>query len=257
MSIKHILVHLDNSPQSRFRLEFALGMARRQQAFLTGCFADTNAVVSHGQEQLRSAFLEQTAAGAIASQWLRVEATAGSQALIFQLCRTAQCCDLVIVGQHDPKNNAAVPRELPEKLVLHSGRPVLILPYAGQYDPRCERVMVAWNGGRESTRAVHDALPLLQQAKQVSLLSLLSAGDEEAGLDASLALLRDHLAHHGIQARTEKQISMEIGKGDTLLNRSAEEGAGLLVAGGYYQDKLGDIAGHLLKHMTVPLLMSH
>ncbi|HEY5673946.1 MAG TPA: universal stress protein [Malonomonas sp.] len=256
MSIKHLFVHLDHTPQSRSRLEFAIGLAGRQQAFLTGCYAADSRPEAQAQE-LQATFVAQTANRDIPSQWLSLEESGSGQALLAQLCHMAQCSDLVIIGQPDPKNNLGALRELPEKLVLHSGRPVLILPYAGSFTPHCERVMVAWNGGRESVRALHDALPLLQQARKVSLLSLIPAGAESAVAQASLAMLCQHLALHGIQAHSETQVCLKISKGDLLLNRSAEEGISLLIAGGVYRDHLGEVANHLLKYMTIPVLMSH
>jgi nucleotide-binding universal stress UspA family protein len=258
MSIKHILVHLDHSLQSRSRLEYAVGMARRQQAFLTGCFAISDTAFSPGQERKmvhRAEFLKQTGAFGIDAQWLNLEER--GQTLMTQLYQLSQCTDLVIVGQSSLKRDTEELQELPEQLVLISGRPVLILPYAGQFNPNCERVMVAWNGGRESVRSLHDALPLLQQAKQVNLLSLLRAGTEVTELESSLAILCSHLAHHNIMAHTQTQICVEVSKGNVLLNRCAEEGIDLLVAGGYYHGHLGEVAMHLLKHMTVPVLMSH
>ncbi len=258
MSIKHILVHLDHSQQSRSRLEFALGLAHRQQAFLSACFAVDNPDRHQTEQaQLKDFFLEQTRNTEAAAQWLNLKETGSSQALNLEFCSLARCTDLVIVGQPDPKRNPAASCEFTEKLVLHSGRPVLILPYAGQFDPHCERVMVAWNGGRESARSIHDALPLLQQARQVNLISLIPAGTEASDALTSLTILSKHLAHHGIGAQVETQVCIEVSKGDMLLNRSAEEGTDLLVAGGYYRDRLGKVAKHLLKHMTIPVLMAH
>lgn len=258
MSIKHILVHLDFSPQSHSRLEYALGFARRQQAFLSCCYAvDNPDLHQEEQTQLKEFFLEQTHNSGSPAEWLSLKEVSSTRELNLEFCNLARCADLVIVGQPDPKWNPTASQELTEKLVLHSGRPVLILPYAGEFDPECERVMVAWNGGRESTRSMHDALPLLQQARQVNLISLIPAGAEVSELQDSLTLLCKHLEHHGIQSHRETQVCLDISKGDILLNRSAEEGIGLLVAGGYYRDHLGKVAVHLLNHMTVPVLMAH
>ncbi|MFX7996900.1 hypothetical protein ABTK59_20175, partial [Acinetobacter baumannii] len=48
-----------------------------------------------------------------------------------------------------------------ETLILESGRPVLVVPYAGRFTSVAQRVLVAWSGGRESARALHDAMPLM------------------------------------------------------------------------------------------------
>ncbi|WP_322114293.1 universal stress protein [Aquabacterium sp. A7-Y] len=50
-----------------------------------------------------------------------------------------------------------------------SGRPVLVLPYSGSFAGLGQKVLVAWNGSRESARALSDALPLLRRAREVHL----------------------------------------------------------------------------------------
>ena len=257
MTIKHILVHLDQAPHNRSRLAFALELAHRHGAFVSGCYLTNSPERQRTEAELRGSFLEQTDARDLAAEWLSLPEAESRQAQNLDLCRLACCADLIIVGQPDPHNNPKAARELIELLLLQSGRPVLILPYAGEFDPHCERVLVAWSGGRESSRALHDALPLLQKARQVNLLSLVAADASGTDVQDSLTLLCRHLVHHGIAAHPETQICLEVSKGDMLLNRCAEEGTGLLVAGACSREHLSEIAGHLLKHMTVPVLLAH
>lgn len=37
-----------------------------------------------------------------------------------------------------------------EQLILNAGRPVLVVPYAGDFPKLADHVMVAWNAGREA-----------------------------------------------------------------------------------------------------------
>jgi len=254
MSIKQILVHLDCSKHSLVRLEYAAGLANYHRAELRACLGMMGAD-QNDQERIHETFLKL--GSDLKSQWLNLEGANGLQELTTAICRLGQSSDLIIVGQPDHRADAGVPRELPEKVVLLSGRPVLILPYAGQFDPICQRALVAWNGGRESVRALHDALPLLNRARQVHLLSLMKSTTEAAEMKESLDLLSRHLEHHGVSAQTETLACAEVSKGDMLLNRCAEEGSDLLVAGCYYREKLGEVGRHLMKYMTVPVLMSH
>ena len=55
---------------------------------------------------------------------------------------------------------------------MTSGRPVLAVPFAGEFPTVGERVLVAWNASREAARALNDALPLLIGAKQVTVLAI-------------------------------------------------------------------------------------
>ncbi len=261
MDLKHILVHLDHSPHCQARLEFALGLARRHQARLTGYYAVTHSYFSrrHSEHaEIQAAFLEKAKDCDVASEWHCLEEAGNSEEVIAQVSQKAHCADLVIVGQSSPKSEElGTPRDLPERLVLLSGRPVLILPYAGTFTPCCQRIMVAWQEGRESVRALHDALPLLKMARQVSLLTLTPAETRGQDVERALHAVGGHLAHHGVQARTEQLVYGTISKGDMLLNRTAEEGIDLLVTGAFAKYHPGAVARHLLNHMTVPVLMSH
>src|SRR5260221_13763499 len=76
----------------------------------------------------------------------------------------ARRADLAILGQPDPSEDGA---DLPEQVVMGSGRPALLLPYAGSFANVGGRVLVAWNGSAQAARAVNDALPFLQSAERV------------------------------------------------------------------------------------------
>jgi hypothetical protein len=60
--------------------------------------------------------------------------------------------------------------DFPEYLVLNTGRPVLIIPYAGSFPTIGKRPMIAWDASRAATRAVTDALPLLKEADLVQVV---------------------------------------------------------------------------------------
>ena len=165
----------------------------------------------------------------------------------------------MIVGQALPGES---PADLPERVVLGAGRPVLIVPYAGVFPTLGERILVAWKAGREATRAVNDALPLLKKAQRVEVLAINSSetyGDDSESLCADIC---QHLQRHGVKASPDRMVVSNMPVADALLNRSCEEGYDLLVMGAYAhtpQGKmtLGAVAGQLLRQMTVPLLMSH
>ena len=61
--------------------------------------------------------------------------------------------------------------DLPDDLVTAAGVPVLALPPDISGDLG-QSILVAWNGSREATRAVQDALPLLQAAERVMLCAV-------------------------------------------------------------------------------------
>ncbi len=120
------------------------------------------------------------------------------------------------------------------------------------------RVLVAWNGSREATRALHDALPVLDRAERVIVLSV-DPGDHRHLPGADIATL---LARHGVRAEANETSSDDIEVGDAVLPRAADLGADLLVMGAYGRSHvrewaMGGVTRNLLKHMTLPVLMSH
>jgi nucleotide-binding universal stress UspA family protein len=175
----------------------------------------------------------------------------------------AQHSDLVIVGQHDEEvHDGSIPKDLAERLVLETGRPVLIIPYAGTFKTLGKRVVIAWNTARESVRALNDAIPLMQDAKKVKVIAINPRGKgKRHGKVPSTDIVR-HLARHGIEAQADHFSTKGVDEGNLLLNCVSDERSDLLVMGayGHYRFReliLGDATKEILEHMTTPVLMSH
>jgi hypothetical protein len=117
-------------------------------------------------ETVERRFRETLQLGGIAGDWhLFVRGGAA------ELIALAKAADLVIVGQHLHEAPASAEFR-PEEIVVACGRPLLLLPYAGTFSSVGKRVLVAWDGTREATRAVHDALPLIAAAEAVTVVSV-------------------------------------------------------------------------------------
>jgi len=153
-------------------------------------------------------------------------------------------------------------RPRPDQVTLASGRPILVVPYAGHFETVGRRVLVGWNATREAARAVNDAMPLLAAAEMVTVLTIDAregphGHGELPGADISL-----HMARHGVKAGIERTVSADLSVGDVLLSRAADLGADLLVMGAYGHSRarellLGGATRALLRSMTIPVLMSH
>jgi nucleotide-binding universal stress UspA family protein len=266
MPLKNILVHLDVSDHSAARLSLAVGLAQKHQARLTALY-----IIAHKYyeplhidaevrtRQVQDQFNEITAATGVQAELLTVDwkVTGTSVAEIINL--HAHYADMVIIGQADhDSDDKDTPSDLPERVLLGAGRPVLITPYAASYKECGTRVLVSWKPGREAARTVNDAMPLMTLADVVIVLAM---NPTEAELSEG-EKLSAYLACHGITARAEQKISIDISIGDVLLNRASDEGIDLIVMGAFAQTRLGtptlgDVARHILKYMTVPVLMSH
>ncbi len=200
-------------------------------------------------EWAHACFHRSTAHVLIPTEWRVSEGDPGECAVLH-----ARCSDLVILGQGTP----AVGGPLPAQVLLGSGRPILIVPTAGRFPTLGERIVIAWNGSREAARAVHDALPLLRAAAQVTVLTVDGGGGTvEAGPD-----IARHLAGHGIHVERRTEARGDMGIAPLLLSRLADWQADMLVMGGYGHSRmresmLGGVTREILQTMTVPTLLSH
>lgn len=213
------------------------------------------------REAARADELEQLFRAELSSRGLEGEWHIFDRTDLAELVQLARAHDLAILGQYDKDTDGVIWLQ-PDDLLINSGRPVLLLPYAGTFDRVGTRVLVAWNGTREANRALHDALLLIGGAEEITVMHV---GAEQAALDADrphLERIVAHLARHGIKARPEETPRGDIPVSDLLLSRAADLAVDLIVAGAYHhsplrESLLGGVSRDLLAHMTVPVLMSH
>jgi len=207
-------------------------------------------------EKIRSRFEQDARSAGVAVDWAITE-----QLPVDALSQVGTAYDLAVVGHPDPDRDRTANTgidALPADLALALGRPVLVVPYIGNYPQPGNTVMVAWNGTREATRAVHDALPLLKTAKSAVILCI----DPDPAQSESAKALVKHLGHSGIAAKLKHTTSAGMPVGDVLLSALADASADLLVMGAYGHSRLretvfGGVTATLLDSMTVPVLLSN
>lgn len=173
----------------------------------------------------------------------------------------ARCHDLVVIGQTDldEPSPAAMP-DFPEFVVMNTGRPVLIVPYAGRFDSIGSKVLIAWDASVGATRAIANALPLLRKADsvEIAVFNPESIGDidQQPGTDIAA-----YLAHHDVNANVTRQ-KVDIDAGNALLSMATDLNSDLMVMGAYGHSRfreilLGGVTRTVLQSMTVPVLMSN
>lgn len=261
--MKTILVHLDETSRCRARLEIATDLARRFSAHLTGFYAtsgpffapervDTESI-SNAAETL---FVELTAG--ISANWVIAKGDSRVGGATERTIRRAFYADLVIIGQTDPgTGQRSVPPDFPERLVLGAGRPVLVIPNTGEFKAIGDRAMVAWRGGKASSRALNDAIPFLQGAQEVHLSMVNPRGTFELEAEELCAFL----ARHGIKAHADQISANDVSAGNILLNQACDLGIDLIVLGVLARHRfgrigLGPVGRYFLDHMTMPVLIS-
>ena len=282
MTYKDILLVIDTTPASAERTRLALALAQRYGAHLVGLLvhtpvqfptyaaAEIPAEITEAQRQAAKAamaaakrrFADAAGAAGVSSEWRQAVGAVDAIAALH-----ARYADLTVVGQTEPDRlgELGTCRDLAAHLALDAGCPVLVVPYVGGFESVGQNILIAWNGGRESARAVAGALPLLKDAERVTTLALNPKSGGEAGSHhgalpgADIAL---HLARHGVKIDAAQVVTKELSVADMLLSRAADQGADLLVMGAYGHSRfrelvLGGVTRSISQHMTLPVLMSH
>ncbi len=279
MTYRNLLVQLDDTRSCAGRVAFAVELAARHDAHLTGLYViaePSPSSFAQGFPPELMSELQQAARARADAALERFAEAARRDQIAFEtridrvlyteiadaVATSARYVDLAILGQHDPDDALSNPRYLPEEVVLGGGRPVLILPYIGPARTFGERVIVAWDASREAARAVNDALPLLRQARQVGVVSVNPrpwpfGHGEEPGADIGL-----HLARHGVKVEVQRIEAQDVDPANAILSHVADQSADLLVMGAYGHSRirefvLGGVTRTILAEMTVPVLMSH
>jgi len=282
--MKSILVHLDASPRVAARLSIAHRLAREQGARLTAVYAVLPMLLStpwatvdgmaaampmleeidRDQRAAARAVYEAEAAGDDI-EW----AETGIDGLHAALLDRALYADLLVLGQTDPGDTraGALPPDMVPTSIVDSGKPALVIPYAGDFSGALPGgatgkkgvVLVAWKPTRESARAVDAALPWLQRAAEVHI-----AGPLEPDGDGRTPIvqLEAWMRLRDVTAPVQIHAIGRDGVGDELLSLAADVAADLLVMGCYGHSRarefvLGGASQTVLRSMTLPVLMSH
>ena len=284
MSLKTILVHLDTEAQAKALTQTAISVAKTFSSHVIGLHVAPNPFISAGisgemigelieaQRQANQAtskriaeIFDQTVVGSgVAFDWRTIEAN--SEATSSVIMQFGQTADLVILGQSDNTINLVDGIGNAEDVMLGIGRPVLIVPTKGTAATIGKRILLAWNGSREATRATFDALPFLAKAESVHIFV---AGQAETTLWGSLgddraptAGLEATLQRHGVVTSV---VTVKASGGDVatkLLASAKGYDCDLIVMGGYGHWRVREIVfggamRGVLTNTTIPVLMSH
>ncbi|MCM2250860.1 MAG: universal stress protein [Ramlibacter sp.] len=275
-SLTQLLVHLDASPGAARRLEVARAIAQSHGAAVTALYAVTPALLAvpfaaeaglSVAADLRDIDDERrTAARAMLERSLAVPGVHATWAevrdypIVPAFSRQALYADLLVLGQHDPSNpSVGVPSDFPESVIAASGKAALILPYAGAPSEVGETALIAWKPTREAARAVGAAVPMLQRARRVHVISWM---EEDESIDGARLDLDGYLKLRGIQAVWHLEAREPDAVGELLLTRAFDLDADLLVMGCYGHSRarewvLGGTTRTVLSSMTLPVLMAH
>lgn len=274
MFCKDLLVVVDASEAGANAVQCAAQLAAAHGAHLMGLYLAYNPMTGFAETQLpadllqqhqdnlvraeqdtRRLFEETCRAAGISAEW-----RAAWEVQTSVLMLSARYADLVAMSGTASNSADLIAHRYADSVVIAAGRPVLLFPERYKWGKGFQRIMVAWDGSREATRAVHDALPVLVQARKVLIMEV--AGREDAGARDPASDIAKHLARHGVAAEAAHTLKGDISVGDQLLDASVDTRADLLVAGAYGHSRLreyalGGVTRHLMTHLAIPMIFSH
>jgi len=278
MSYRTILVHANLSRHAEARYRLAALLARTFDAHLVGAavtgvsrFILPGSMEMGGQmlaEQI--GILHEAAQRALAqfeTVTTRLDVRARESRYVNDdldggIALQARYADLIVLGQPDPSEQLVDGRsDLLETLLMAAARPLLVQPYANASATFGTHPLVAWDGSVEATRAITSALPLLREARLVTVAVFDPDGrpgahGEQPGADIAL-----YLSRHGVPVQVHVQPGT-VDTGNALLSLAADLDSDLLVMGGYGHSRfremlLGGVTRTILNSMTIPVLMAH
>jgi len=278
-TIRSVLLHLDATPSSALRLDFARDLALRHEAALSAMFVasppepPSKLALSESPAALlqpldraalnrtKSMFDNAFANGGPSMHWLE----SNDADPVDAFWRQALYADLLVLGQHDPAATApgSMPPGFVESILIDTGKPALILPLAGRFETAGRDVLIGWNATPQAAHALTAALPWLHSARRVHVLEVTEepAQDHPGELD-----IAQYLQFHGIVSALHRHRAspppVPSNAGELLLSFASECGADLLVMGCYGHNRarefmLGGASRSVLQTMTLPVLMAH
>lgn len=281
MSPKNILINLNDVENIDVFLKTACALATRHQAHLVGVYVvpffhlnmglyDGEAVMQTLQKnemEHNKALAKKTIEifeKALKSNGLLGKSrvvNAHSTDIAETFINQARTSDLILIPVVEDDQNCNVEKGFDQKVVLGSGRPVILVPRGQVFDNIGNRVSIGWNLTSESARAAFDVLPLLTKSSEVRFVWIDAHLEPEQSGNLPGAEIAEAFAHYGLDVTTEVIASNNDNVGKTLIHDAKVNGSDLLVMGAYGHSRLhelifGGATRYIFEHLTLPILMS-
>ena len=273
MTIASVMVYVDPEQQAEGQVRVARDIADRFGAALIGvsAVAVEPPFVAEGviiQETTADDLKRMKSALADKEQWFRSVAGLPKERVEWRcsvdyptafLVNEARSADLVVIRRTQQKMNQFHFVD-PAEAMIRMGRPALMVP---DHVPtlQADHILVGWKDTREARLAVRDALPFLARASQVTTVEICTSDEQ----DAARRRVRDvakYLQLHGVKCQVDVRVHMAEPDAHQLVRVAKEEGADLIVTGGYGHSRLGEwmfggMTRGLLNEAPVCVMKSH
>lgn len=168
----------------------------------------------------------------------------------------------VLIARMPAKPDRNQHGEIIEGGLFGASRPVLVLPEKWKGGALGKRILFAWDAGREASRAIHDALPMLSPGAETCVVTVdAEIGPDQHGASPGLDICT-HLVRHGLQVTVQNADSLGKSVGERLVDAAQGFDADIIVMGGYRHPKLaqrllGGPSHFLISASPIPVFLSH
>lgn len=254
-------------------VQVAATLASRWHSLLTGCFVDESLRMLHGPESEPSVLgllldtpIQDFKEGDEFRSFARSKGVPHASWVVAhtglaRVLRELGAWHSLAVLERDVVDGESL-SELLGEVLLSCRLPSLILPPAWNRDAQFSRVLVAWDGSAEATRAIHAGLPFLQDARRVVLLDGGRAHSPEGECYQPHFEPFVYMSRHGVEADPMCVGIPARTAGASLLKKAEQVGADLIVMGAFAHSRLrerviGGATRYVLQHAQVPILLQH
>ncbi|SDF25004.1 universal stress protein [Limimaricola pyoseonensis] len=204
--------------------------------------------------EVQAVFEARVAAEGVAGEWRGLEAKYITPAE--RMVESVRAADLVMLER--PEGDRTGRGE--EEIIRASGRPVLMIPPGWEPAPLGRSAVIGWSETREAARAAHDAIDLLDEGAEVTLLSVAMLPDRDAHHYPAQDMAT-MLSRHGLSATVVHRDAGSSKISEILEREAFRTGAGLIVTGAFghsraYDFVLGTVTWSLLRGAKRPVLFS-
>lgn len=281
MSLKNILINLNDVDNVDATIKTSCALARKHDAHLIGIFVvplyplrmgvfGSDSIMLNLQYSELKKYKQQAKdtvetfekalrANEILGKSLILDSTDSD--IADEFIRHARTTDLIIVPNIDTENYCGVEDDFVEKIILESGRPVIIIPRGQVFQTIGNRVNIGWNMSAEAARASFDVLPLLTAESEIRFVWVDAHLNPELAGNLPGSEIAEVFSHHGLTVTADAITSDDRNIGEALLHDASLNDADLLVMGAYGHSRLRDIifggaTSHILANINLPILMS-
>jgi nucleotide-binding universal stress UspA family protein len=276
MALKNLLVAYNGGDASDTALHLGALMAQKYDAHLTGIAAHGISSVARNIPSWLASSLEDSindlAQDHLAELELRFRSFLNGKVPSDKLhwinvsedpdaaiSKYTRLFDVTLLGQYENLPAAAEYELHPDRIAYSSGRPIMVAPKDYRPTQINETAVVAWDGKRTSSRAMFDAMQILETKSEVTVLTIGTVKDPTRPARIDLPTL---LRRHGINATQKTVARRSKGIAATILEYCDETNAGLLVMGAYEHSKIsedlfGGVTAEVLSDAQLPVFMSH